>query len=114
VISNVLVPATRSRGGLLWTEGEARAVAARRLAEALARLSVLGLDVDGAVGDADPFLAIGDVLRRGGFAEIILSTLPPGVSRWLGQDLPNRVERAFGLPVHHIIGAPWSVPAGMH
>jgi hypothetical protein len=108
----VLVPANRSRGGLFWTEGEARAVAARRLAEALVPLRALGIDVDGTVGDERPFLAIRDALRAGDFDEIILSTLPPGVSRWLHQDLPNRVERAFGLPVHHVIGSRWSVSAG--
>ena len=37
------------------------------------------------------------------FDEIILSTLPPGVSRWLKQDLPHRVERDFNLPVTHVI-----------
>jgi hypothetical protein len=109
---HVLVPANRSRGGLFWTEGEARAVAARRLAEALVPLRALGIDVDGTVGDERPFLAIRDALRAGDFDEIILSTLPPGVSRWLHQDLPNRVERAFGLPVHHVIGSRWSVSAG--
>ncbi len=37
-------------------------------------------------------LAIGDALRDQLFDEIILSTLPPGLSRWLKMDLPSRVR----------------------
>jgi hypothetical protein len=33
------------------------------------------------------------------FDEIISSTLPSGISRWLGMDLPSRAERKFKLPV---------------
>ncbi len=37
------------------------------------------------------------------FDEIIISTLPSGISRWLGMDLPHRVERQFKLPVTTVI-----------
>jgi hypothetical protein len=36
-------------------------------------------------------------------SSVILSTLPPGPSRWLGMDLPHRVERRFGVPVTHVV-----------
>ena len=99
----VVVPATPPPGRT-WTEGDARAAARTRLELALARFRALGAEVDGDVGDANPMLAIGDAVREHGpFDRIVLSTLPPGASRWLKLDLPHRVEAAFGLPVQHLI-----------
>lgn len=46
------------------------------------------------------------------FDEVILSTLPPGVSRWLKQDLPHRLERHFDIPVTHVIGDPAETQPG--
>lgn len=57
--------------------------------------------VSGHVGSADPAAAISDALLAGDFDEIIISTLPWTVSRWLRLDLPARA-RAFGLPVTHV------------
>jgi hypothetical protein len=57
-----------------------------------------GATVEGIVGDTDPFVAVQQTLDRGDFDELIISTLPARVSRWLRRDLPHRVE-AFGLPV---------------
>ncbi|MQA75944.1 MAG: hypothetical protein GEU88_16695 [Solirubrobacterales bacterium] len=57
-----------------------------------------GASVEGIVGDNDPFVAVQHALERGDFDELIISTLPARVSRWLRRDLPHRVE-AFGLPV---------------
>jgi hypothetical protein len=39
----------------------------------------------------DPMDAIEETLARGAYDEIILSTLPHSVSRWLHTDLPHRV-----------------------
>ena len=50
----------------------------------------------------DPMDAIEDALRSEHFDEIILSTLPRSVSRWLHIDLPRRVEH-LGLPVTTVI-----------
>ena len=107
---HVVVPATHPHEQLLYTEGGARAVASRRLEEVLAWLSGHGVDVDGEVGDERPLDAIRDALRGRSYQGIIVSTLPPGLSRWIKQDLPNRVRRAFGLPVHHVIGVRWTAP----
>jgi uncharacterized membrane-anchored protein len=58
-----------------------------------------GTHVDGSVSHRhDPMDAIEEALDGSDFAEIILSTLPPSVSRWLHHDLPGRVAH-LGLPV---------------
>jgi hypothetical protein len=57
-----------------------------------------GGHVDGIIGDADPFVAVREVVTSIGIDEIIISTLPERVSHWLRRDLPHRVEQ-FGLPV---------------
>ncbi len=57
-----------------------------------------GADVEGLVGDAEPLAAIQDAVNLRGFDEIILSTLPRRVSRWLHLDLPRKAA-ALGLPV---------------
>ena len=57
-----------------------------------------GDHVEGLVGDTDPLAAIQQALEEVGFDEIIVSTLPARVSRWLHRDLPHRVE-ALGLPL---------------
>ena len=55
----------------------------------------------GVTGDADPLTAIQDAVNLRGFDEIILSTLPARVSRWLKLDLPSKVK-GLGLPVTHV------------
>jgi flavin-binding protein dodecin len=75
-----------------------------RLAEQLLALSGAGARSTGELGDPDPLSAIATVLSRGSFDEIILSTLPSSMSRWVKMDLPSRVERRFQLPVTHVEG----------
>ncbi len=105
---HVVVPATHTHDHqMTWTEGHDRAVAKERLVKALALLADLGADADGEVGDARPLDAMRDaVLARPGFDEVLLFTLPPGASRWLHQDLPNRARRGLGLPVTHVVAEP--------
>jgi hypothetical protein len=103
---HVLVPATHPKDHATWTEGQAHAIAEKRLEAALASFRALGAEVDGEVGDANPIEAIRDTLLVRKFDEIILSTLPSGPSRWLKQDLPHRVERGFALQVTHVTGTP--------
>jgi hypothetical protein len=50
----------------------------------------------------DPMDAIEEALQEDEFDEIILSTLPRAVSRWLHVDLPHRVAH-LGLPLTTVI-----------
>jgi len=95
----LLVPATRTHGPVRWTPADAVAVARRRLESALERFRALGADVVGDVGDPSPVVAIGELLRRRSFDALLLSTLPVGPSQWLRFDVPDRIERLFGIPV---------------
>jgi hypothetical protein len=79
-------------------EREAQAV----LADALPKLShAAGSEVTGGVGDPEPLMAIHDAVNLGNYDEIIISTLPLGISRWLRLDLVSKAK-ALGLPVTHV------------
>ena len=99
----LVVPATPPPGKALWTEGEANAQALRRMEVALAKLRETGAEIEGAIGDASPAEAVAEQLLARAYDEIIVSTLPPKISRWLKQDLPHRIERRFEIPVTHVI-----------
>ena len=49
--------------------------------------------------------AVRQALRREPYDEIILCTLPAGVSGWLRMDAGARIERLSRLPVTHVIAA---------
>jgi hypothetical protein len=57
-----------------------------------------GAPVQGMVGVASALDAVQDALNLHGFDEVILSTLPARVSRWLHLDLPRKIA-ACGVPV---------------
>ena len=76
--------------------------AQRVLDQALPKLSeAAGTPVTGEIGDAEPLMAIQDAINLGSYDEIIISTLPLGVSRWLKLDLVSKTK-ALGLPVTHV------------
>ena len=89
--------------------------ARKRLDSALERMRAAGLEnVDGLVGDPDPVVAVMEAWDPMKFDEIIVSTLPTGSSRWLGLDLPHRLEKLTSVPVRHVVSHPpqEAVPTG--
>jgi GABA permease len=89
-------------GSIPETDEEATARAQQLLDQLLKRLRQRA-NAEGELGDADPFVAIQDVLATRQFDEILVSTLPGRSSRWRRADLPGRVQRRFGLPVTNIV-----------
>ena len=102
---HLLVPATpRGLHRVVDPEVAGREEAAAQLGLALERLrEVAGDDVTGHVGDADPVAAIWDTLHQREVDEIIISTLPRRLSRWMHLDLPSKV-RGTGRPITHVEG----------
>lgn len=104
----LLVPATHTKHLFVWSEGESRAIAREHAEKAAGRLRESGVNLtDVRVAEPDPFVAVTNELRRRpGYHTIIVSTFPAGISRWLGLDLPARLERSLSLPVVHVIVDP--------
>ena len=75
------------------TEAEATIELALPLLEQAA-----GAEVEPMIGVHEPLAAIQDAVNLHGFDELIISTLPTRVSRWLRLDLPHKAA-GLGLPV---------------
>lgn len=108
---HLVVPASPTQGGLTWDEEDARAAATDRLNAALSRLHGMGAEVTGEIGAPDVIEATEDALRGREIDEVLLSTLPPGISRWLGQDVPTRLKGSIMVPVTVVTTQRQSVPA---
>ena len=100
VTFHLLVPASHPHGA--WTDAQSDREARARLAEILDVLAIAGIPAVGEIGDPNPVTAVDDLLRHAAFDEIIVSTLPRGVSRWLSQNVVRRLSR-HGLPVTHVL-----------
>ncbi len=102
----LLVPATPVGDLLTWEEGETKKVARARARSAAAWLHGNGINVGGVrVGDADPVSAIDDEFLAGRrYKTIVISTLPPGISRWIKMDVVSRLRRKRPrMPVIHVV-----------
>lgn len=107
----LIVPATPFGGG--------REAAQKQVQEAVQRLRDAGLEADGSVGDGDPVIAVTEAWDPKRYDEIVISTLPMRMSKWLHAGLPERIGRLTGAPVQHIISEPpkplpEAVPAPEH
>lgn len=101
----LLVPA---EGG----HGHAVQRARTRLKLVLDRLRVRGLFAAGMVGDPDPFTAIMNALQYFRVDDIVVSTFAETKSGWLRSDLIERVRRASGKPVEHVVHEDVPTPTG--
>jgi len=70
-----------------------------------------GTPVRGIVGDPDPFAAVQLAMKEQSYDEVVISTLPARISRWVKRDLPQRVER-LGVPVTVVTASPAAAMMG--
>ena len=106
-MSTVVPLGMDSVGGLLYRltasqEAEELQFAQDRLDTLLAWLRERGAEAEGEVTRLEPFLATVEATEHVRFDEIIVSTLPSGLSRWLKLDLPCRIHRHCKVPVAHV------------
>lgn len=74
-----------------------------RAAEAARCLRDAGLEIESTLtGVPDPVAAVADELQARRYDEVVVSTLPAGVSRWLRLSLAQRARRMTKLPVTHV------------
>ena len=78
-------------------QGQSEAEATIELALPLLE-EAAGGEVEPMIGVHEPLAAIQDAVNLHGFDELIISTLPSRVSRWLKLDLPHKAA-GLGLPV---------------
>jgi hypothetical protein len=111
-VFTLLVPSTPH--GVAWAADmhSGGSEAEQHMETAVERMRSEGLQVAaGKVGDPDPVAAVQDEVNFTSYDEIVVSTLPGGISKWLKLDLPHRVERATGLPVTHVTASEVKVSA---
>ena len=63
-----------------------------------------GKPVEGLSGGPEPLEAVREVIASRHYDEVIISTLPRSVSRWLGRNLPRSVKE-LGVPVTVVTAA---------
>lgn len=76
-----------------------KALAEERLETGLDWLHGLGADATGEVGAIDTVAAVVAAVEREHIDEIMVSTLPSRISKWLRQDLPRKIEKHVSIPV---------------
>ncbi len=100
----VVCPALNSRLRT-WTSDEdpARAAAQSRLRATLERLSSVGIEAQGDIGDVDPLVAVEDAVRLFRPNELVVSTHPEGRSNWLERGVVRALRERYDVPVTHVV-----------
>jgi len=86
--------------------GPDREAGERQLERGLDRMAEAGIEAQGQVVRGDPVQAVHEVWDASAIDEIVVSTLPTGVSKWLRIDVPHRLEKLTGARVQHVETAP--------
>ncbi len=100
---HVVVPQTPLDHYRHPVEGASETVAEHRLSVAIEEFGRLDAEVTGSIGDERPLKAVEDAVANGDYDEVILSTFPEGISRWLSADLTHQVQRHVQVPVMHVV-----------
>ncbi len=99
----LVIPATPVDHLRTWTEGEAISAATVAGEQARAAFAADGVELeDVRIGDGNPIYAIQDAFIEEAFDDVIISTQPTGISRWLRMDLVGKATRALDVPVVHV------------
>jgi hypothetical protein len=99
----LVVPQNRPSHGQIIYDEAVRDAAQVRLDLAQQFLAAEGIELEGEVGDEDPFQATMDAVADFNPDEIIVSTHPVTQSGWLRKDLVDRIRQDSGLPVEHVV-----------
>jgi uncharacterized protein len=89
-------------------DGSARQRAAEALQVQLERLAAIGAEVTGEVVGAGLTEAVREALAGHAYDELVVCTLPRGLSRWLRHDLVEQLRAVVDVPVHQV-----TAPAGL-
>jgi hypothetical protein len=90
---------------LVPTPVHKRASVGTRLARVVERLAQAGVDAVGVVGDSIATVAVVETWDPTVFDEVVVSTLPTPLSRWLRIGLPQRIAALTGSRVQHVVAS---------
>jgi hypothetical protein len=99
---HLVVPSSPRGASWAFDMNSGTEAAEYNLEGALDKIRAAGIEIDGEVGDPDPTAAVSDATHAGNYDEVIISTLPKHLSKWLHLDVASKVAHATGLPVTHV------------
>src|SRR5215207_240108 len=99
----LVIPQSRPKSGNVIYLDAMFDAAEVRLSLARQFMAEEGVNIQGEVGDSDPFSAAMDAILEFRPDEVIVSTKPATVSGWLRRDLVERIRNESGLPVEHVV-----------
>ena len=97
----VVAPAVNDSRLAFWVSDPDEAIAEAEVAQAesVERLRADGLEVDGAIGESDPLLALQDALATFDADRVAIFRHPRGEEAYREDELTAEAERRLGVPV---------------